>query len=180
NNAAGCGQQSGEKLRRVLFTSDTHFGDHRVLNISRRPFRSVAEMNETLIARWNARVGPDDEIWHVGDFATAQAGPAVWPRLNGRKNLLGGNNDPTAIQSLNWGNVQHYAELTVGSLRLVLCHYPFRTWNGAQRGAVNLHGHSHGRLKPLARQFDVGVDCRDFSPVSLDELLSSRGSGNNG
>jgi calcineurin-like phosphoesterase family protein len=23
---------------------------------------------------------------------------------------------------------------------------------------VNLHGHSHGRLKPMPRQFDVGVD----------------------
>jgi calcineurin-like phosphoesterase family protein len=158
----------------VFFTSDTHFGDHRVLNIARRPFTSVAEMNEALIARWNARVGPDDEVWHVGDFATAQAGPAIWPKLNGRKHLLVGNNDGPLVRALSWCSVQHYAELTVGGVRLVLCHYPFRTWNGAHRGAVNLHGHSHGRLKPLPRQFDVGVDCRDFSPVSLDQLLSSR------
>ena len=34
----------------VLFTSDTHFGDHRVLNIGRRPFASVAEMDEALVA----------------------------------------------------------------------------------------------------------------------------------
>ena len=57
----------------LFFTSDTHFGDHRVLNISRRPFGSVAAMNAALIERWNARVGPDDEIWHLGDFATADA-----------------------------------------------------------------------------------------------------------
>jgi hypothetical protein len=33
------------------FTSDTHFGDHRALNIRPPPFGSLDEMNETLIAR---------------------------------------------------------------------------------------------------------------------------------
>jgi hypothetical protein len=33
-----------------------------------------------------------------------------------------------------------------------------RTWNRIGRGALNLYGHSHGRLAPLARQVDVGVD----------------------
>jgi len=56
----------------------------------------------------------------------------------------------------------------------VLCHYPFRRWKGMDRGSVNLHGHSHGRLKPLPRQFDVGVDVRDFRPVTLAELLPSQ------
>jgi calcineurin-like phosphoesterase family protein len=35
------------------------------------------------------------------------------------------------------------------------------------RGALNLHGHSHGRLAPLPRQVDVGVDVFDFRPVTL-------------
>jgi calcineurin-like phosphoesterase family protein len=40
------------------------------------------------------------------------------------------------------------------------------------KGSINLHGHSHGRLKPMPRQFDVGVDAWGFRPVTLDELLS--------
>ena len=56
---------------------------------------------------------------------------------------------------------------------VVLCHYPFRSWNRMHKGAVNLHGHSHGRMKPLPRQFDVGVDVRDYRPVRLAELLST-------
>jgi calcineurin-like phosphoesterase family protein len=49
----------------------------------------------------------------------------------------------------------------------VLCHYPLRSWHRMGRGALNLHGHSHGRLAPLPRQVDVGVDVFDFRPVTL-------------
>lgn len=66
--------------------------------------------------------------------------------------------------------MQPYAEITVDATRLVLCHYPFRTWNGIGKGALNLHGHSHGRLKPLPRQIDVGVDVWGFRPVTLAQL----------
>jgi calcineurin-like phosphoesterase family protein len=57
---------------------------------------------------------------------------------------------------------------------LVLCHYAFRTWNGMHRKAINLHGHSHGRLAPMLRQFDVGSDAWDMRPVTLAEILESR------
>ena len=42
------------------------------------------------------------------------------------------------------------------------------------KGWVNLHGHSHGRLKSLPRQFDVGVDVWAFRPVTLREILHDR------
>lgn len=37
-------------------------------------------------------------------------------------------------------------------------------------GAWHLYGHSHGRLSPQGRSLDVGVDCHNFRPISLDEL----------
>jgi calcineurin-like phosphoesterase family protein len=157
----------------VFFTADTHFGDHRVLNISKRPFRSVDEMDATMTERWNAVVGANDEVWHLGDFArTANITARVLPVLNGRKHLVIGNNDAPAVLTLNWMSVQLYAEITLDRIPLVLCHYPFRTWNGMGKGAINLHGHSHGRLKPMKRQFDVGVDRRQFRPVTLSALIA--------
>ena len=137
---------------------------------------SVPAMNAGMIERWNATVGPDDEVWHLGDFAlrTPAADAAALLRgLNGRKHLIAGNNDPPALRALpEWAGVRDYAEITDGPVRLVLCHYALRTWNGMAKGALNLHGHSHGRLKPLPRQFDVGVDARDFRPVTWQELLT--------
>ena len=73
-----------------------------------------------------------------------------------------------------WASVAPYMELEVDGARLVLCHYAFRTWRDMARGALNLHGHSHGRLHPQARQYDVGVDAWDFRPVTLAELKGTR------
>ena len=159
---------------RTFFTADTHFGDHRTINIKRRPFADVAEMDETLVTNWNAVVAPKDEVWHLGDFARcAEDTPALLARLNGYKRLIRGNNDPEAtLQAAGWTSVGEYVELKFEDRWLVLCHYPFRSWNGQHRGAINLHGHSHGRLKPMPRQFDVGVDARGFVPVTLEELAA--------
>ena len=60
-----------------------------------------------------------------------------------------------------------YAEIEEEGTRLVLRHYAFRTWNGMHKKALNLHGHSHGKLAPMPRQFDVGVDAWDMRPVTL-------------
>ncbi len=157
----------------ILFTSDTHFGDHRVLNIGRRPFGTVAEMDSALVAHWNAAVGPGDEVWHLGDVVRRAADvTALLERLHGRKHLVRGNNDPRGtLAAAGWASVQDYVELEVDGAKLVLCHYPFRSWNGQGRGAINLHGHSHGRLKAMPRQYDVGVDARGFRPVTLAELI---------
>ncbi|HEX8569897.1 MAG TPA: hypothetical protein VF699_08255 [Caulobacteraceae bacterium] len=133
-------------------------------------------MDAVLIERWNEIVGPEDEVWHLGDFArTAKLAAQILPRLNGRKHLTVGNNDPDPEVAHGWASVAPYAEIEVESRQLVLCHYPFRSWNRMHRGAVNLHGHSHGRLKPLPRQHDVGVDVHNYRPVTLHELLGGLG-----
>ncbi|MBS9719094.1 metallophosphoesterase family protein [Tianweitania sp. BSSL-BM11] len=161
----------------IYFTGDTHLGEARGLRIDRRPFASIAEQDAALIANWNEVVGQDDEIWHLGDFARGDqaAIEALLAQLNGRKHLIVGNNDPEATTTARgWASVQSYAELELDGHRLVLCHYAFRTWNGIGKKAINLHGHSHGRLKPMTRQFDVGVDAQNFRPVSLATLLTTK------
>lgn len=127
-----------------------------------------------MVLNWNSAIGPTDEVWHLGDFAVGPKPDRVallLQRLAGIKHLVTGNNDPPATRALpGWHSVQDYAELVVEGTGLVLCHYAFRSWRNMQRGWLNLHGHSHGRLSPVPRQFDVGVDCRGFWPVRLAEL----------
>lgn len=162
----------------VFFTSDTHFGDPRVLRIDKRPFADLEAHDHALVANWNDTVHPGDEVWHLGDFAL---GPkperirALLSGLAGRKHLIVGNNDgPATCEAPGWASVGHYAEIEVEERRLVLCHYAFRTWNRMGRGGIDLHGHSHGRLSPIPRQYDVGVDAQSFRPVTLATILASR------
>jgi calcineurin-like phosphoesterase family protein len=159
----------------VYFTSDNHFGHAGARSFYRRPFASVAEMDQQMIFRWNSVIKPADEVWHLGDFAVRQSAErvaALLMALHGEKHLIAGNNDdPGVTGCVGWKSVQPYAEVTVDGMELVLCHYPFRTWRDMGKGSINLHGHSHGRLKPLTRQFDVGVDVWDFRPVGLTEVV---------
>lgn len=161
----------------VFFTSDTHFGHAGTLGLFGRPFASVAAMDAALTERWNATVGADDTVWLLGDFALGpglKRAAALLDGLAGHKHLVAGNNDPPEVRALaGWASVSDYRELTLDGVALVLCHYPFRSWNGMAKGALNLHGHSHGRMAPLARQIDVGVDCWDFAPVTLDRLIAA-------
>ncbi len=155
----------------VWFTADTHFGHAGALALYRRPFASVAEMDAAMQARWNDVVQPDDDVWHLGDFAlrtSAPAAAALLRALNGRKHLITGNNDPPEIAALP-RMVQraslrrdHRRFIPPGAVPLRLPHLE----RHGQRCA-ELHGHSHGRLKPLPRQTDVGVDAWDFRPVPV-------------
>lgn len=162
----------------VYFTSDTHFGDPRILRLDRRPFADLAAHDAALITHWNARVAPEDTVWHLGDVALGPSRErvhAILAGLNGTKHLIVGNNDgPDTLDAPDWASIAHYAEITVEGRALVLCHYAFRTWNGIGRGVLNLHGHSHGQLRTAPKQYDVGVDAQNFVPVTLADILVSR------
>jgi calcineurin-like phosphoesterase family protein len=165
-------------LMTVLFTADTHFGHAGALGLYRRPFASLAATDAALIEGWNRAVAPTDEVYHLGDFAmTSKREPieALLSALHGGKHLITGNNDRAGTcDARGWSTVQSYLELDANGVLLVLCHYALRTWRDIAKGALNLHGHSHGRLKPLLRQYDVGVDVCNYRPVSLDVLLAGR------
>ena len=161
------------------FTADTHFGHGGALGLFKRPFASVAEMDEAMVARWNERVAPHDDVWHLGDFAVlskraASEGRAgeLLDRLHGHKRLIVGNNDTDAVRTLpGWVEVADYAETSADGTTLILCHYAFRSWKNQHKGWWNLHGHSHGALKPLTRQRDVGVDAWSFAPATLAQIV---------
>ncbi len=161
----------------IWLTADTHFF-HNFMAETIRGFGSAHEMNAELIRRWNAKVGPKDTVYHLGDFALAPAHMVlpILDQLNfAQIFLLRGNHDGWLNREAK-GRFQfvkdyHYAHL--GDRRAVLCHYAFRSWNNAKHGVWNLHGHSHGNLPELQNlQTDVGVDSWDLAPVHMDELTA--------
>ena len=108
----------------IFFTADTHFGDHRTINIQRRPFADTAAMDVAMIERWNAVVAPEDFVWHLGDVARRpEEVSALMARLNGTKHLLRGNNDPDDTMA-GWQPKVGRASATMRRLRstvITLC-----------------------------------------------------------
>lgn len=157
----------------IFYTSDTHFGHSNIIRFCNRPFASVDEMNEKLISNWNSAVGPEDDIYHLGDFAmgSKDAVPAILARLNGRKHLVWGNHDSDQVRALpGWASSQAYLELNDSGKRLVLCHYAMKVWNHSHRGSLMLYGHSHGSLPGDDQSCDVGVDCFGYRPVPISAI----------
>lgn len=167
----------------IWFTSDTHFNHANVIEYSNRPFSDLDEMTETIVDRWNAKVKPGDTIYHLGDFALswgkkhAELCDSLIERLHGQKWLIVGNHDRDEVtKNLRWHKVTHYHEIKVDlggehKQRIVLFHYPLRTWNQIHRGAWMLHGHSHGNLTDIGgKTMDVGVDCHEYQPISIEEV----------
>lgn len=164
----------------IYFTADTHFNHSGILKhcSGSRPWKTVREMNEGLIERWNAAVlNENDEVWVLGDFAFthAQETPAgvIFHRLRGRKSLVIGNHDERNPQVLKlpWERQERLVTFRQNGRRAELCHYPLETWKGAHTGALMLHGHSHGSLKRvIPHRYDVGADVYP-APVSWESIL---------
>ena len=167
----------------IYFTADLHLGHANIIKLCNRPFGDVDQMNETLINNWNARVQQQDEIYILGDFTMQplEKASGYLSRLNGRKYFIRGNHDGFLHQLSSGSNgiewVKDYHVLKHEGRKIILFHYPIYEWDGYYRNTIHLFGHVHDKAitdtitaaRGLA--FCVGVDCHNFAPVSLQEVL---------
>ncbi len=170
----------------LWFISDTHFDHANMLAFKRtdggplRPFASVEEMNELLIARWNDRVRPSDHIYHLGDVTMARGKAwthidAIMARLHGHKRICLGNHDQLAS---TWYQRTFEKVKACNVLDgIIFTHIPVHP-ESLGRFKVNVHGHLHANRvltsphHPDPRYLSVCVEQTDYAPVSLEEIKS--------
>lgn len=175
----------------VFFTSDTHFGHKFVSEL--RGFSDVEEMNEALVLRWNAMVGPEDTVYHLGDAVMGgfDKNSHYIGRLNGHKILVCGNHDRPFYGLKNYEDkAEKYVRAGFdivfngkpidcyidGVGPVLACHFPYEQderheehysqFHPVDKGAWLLHGHVHEAWKVRGRQINVGVDAWYGYPVS--------------
>lgn len=171
---------------KVFFTSDTHFYHTNIIDFCKRPFKEIEEMNETLIANWNKTVGPNDIIFHLGDFCLGDSEKwnRILDRLNGNIYLILGNHDLRNFRKSyeeRFKSVTMQMNIEIQNQKICLNHYPFLCYDGSYNGDWQLFGHVHTnknntsndarRLEILfPTQYDVGVDNNNFTPISFAVL----------
>ena len=164
----------------IFFTADTHFQHANIIKYCKRPFGCASDMDSLIMMNWNATVRPEDTVYHLGDVVFYDT-VAILPRLRtlaGKKYLVPGNHDkPGQLELLREvftilpPLVEVVAKADGHGYHLSLCHYPMESWNRSGRGALMLHGHTHGRLEGNTQRMDVGVDCWNFFPARLENIL---------
>lgn len=166
----------------IFFTADLHLGHANIIRHCNRPFASAAEMDAAIIDAINHAVHRSDQLWILGDFAFRGRDPASYrERIHCRDvRLLMGNHDKRSkCEAAGFQFVGDVAEISVGTQRIWMSHYPHRSWPASHRGSWHLYGHVHGKLAGEDRErgtnaVDVGVDALpsdgDWSPWSFDDV----------
>ena len=146
-------------------------------------------MREEMIKRHNSRVKSGDLTYHLGDMfwkdTNIDEALEIISRLNGNHYYIYGNHEEVMERSLElrskfvWCKDIVTLRKTEFSHKIVLCHYAMLVWPGSHSGNWQLYGHSHGELSKgvpdtsivsKLNSIDVGVDCHNYYPVSLEEV----------
>ena len=172
----------------IFFTSDTHFCHQPSFLWEPRGFNSVEEMNEAIVERWNSVVKPEDEVYHLGDFALNDIDAAISyiNRLNGTIRWIKGNHDTEKktdriiddcpnVWLYGWAYCFKYNK----KYSIYMSHYPTLTANFDDKKfsqhVIALHGHTHqlnNWLEPLNPfMYHVGLDSHNCTPVHIDECI---------
>lgn len=191
-------------MSNIWFTSDSHFGHTNIAgpdvsswSSGYRNFKSVHEMNLSLVNGINKYVKEDDTLYHLGDWSFGGVHNIFQFRNNivcKNIHLILGNHDQhikdkvikyhnTSFNPIDlFSSVQDVLHLKLGKTELFLSHYSHRVWLGSHKGVIHLYGHSHGSIPDYGRSMDVGVDVafkkfgeyRPFNIGDITNIMSKR------
>ena len=169
-----------EGRKMVYVTSDQHFNHWNIIKYCDRPFATTADMNAAMIKRWNTVVGPDDIVYHLGDFCLytpVDQASRILNALNGScKILVRGNHDGTATRMKRVGFNMVCDRVTVSfrRKRLLLIHdVSDVTARDYDDHDVILFGHSHNGWFGDGKFVNVGVDSpiANFGPIAIKNIM---------
>lgn len=184
-------------MAKKFYISDWHFGHKNVLAFDNRPFKSIEEMNNELIRRWNSVVSDGDIVYILGDmfWCTPNAASPIMDRLKGQKFLVKGNHDRwhDAKFDKKFVKIDEYMEVEDEGRKVVLCHYPIPCFKNHFYGWIHLYGHVHNSFEwnmmehqrflmeelydRQCNMINVGsmMPWIDYTPRTLDEIMAGYG-----
>lgn len=168
----------------IWFISDTHFGHEAILGFKRndgtplRPFKSVEEMDGTLIHNWNSVVKTQDKIYHLGDVTMKDKHLKLLGACNGHKRLIRGNHDIFKTKMY----MQYFDEIYGVRIleNIAFTHIPLHPDCINKRWIGNAHGHLHANImttrcnegvEPDNRYLNLCVEHTNYTPIHLDEVI---------
>ena len=186
-----------DKDRKVWVISDTHYGHKNIcrgvtawrlpdgsIPLSQtRDFKTIEQMNESIVNNINSVVGQDDVLIHLGDWSFGGFEQIELFRnqiVCKNVHIITGNHDHHIENNRGdcqelFASVNHYTKLMYKFGTFVLMHYPMASWDGLNKGHVHLHGHVHlpTNLRfGKGKKMDVGIDGNpNFGVYDMDDIV---------
>ena len=133
----------------IWFISDTHFNHDREFIWGPRGFKNINESNKTIIDNWNKTIGPNDDVYILGDFFLGKDIDFVKETLkilHGKIHLIIGNHDyfinDNEIRK-QFVQIKDRKTIKDGKERIILDHHPSLFWDGQFRNTVHFYAHVH-------------------------------------
>lgn len=164
-------------MSKVWLISDNHFNHQKIIEYCNRPFKTVEQMNEEMIKKWNSVVKEDDKIYHLGDFGfgSKEQIANVISKLNGRIFLILGNHDNHTPQWYRDAGVKEvYDHPIIIKDFIVLSHAPQPFICDSRTPYVNFFGHVHDSKMFETygpRHFCACVERHNYKPVNIEEVI---------
>lgn len=175
-------------MSNTFIVSDTHWGHAGVCKFLNddgtklRPWDSYEEMDEAMIANWNAVVRPKDKVYHLGDVVINRRAFPTLARLNGDKVLIKGNHDLFRLEEYTpyFRDIRGFGALD----GFALTHVPIHP-DSLGRWTGNWHGHLHahrvmteysgmneyhfGSMEIDKRYMCLSMEHINYTPISLED-----------
>jgi calcineurin-like phosphoesterase family protein len=164
---------------KIFFTSDTFFG--RKLTAIERGFSSDEEMFDTYIENWNKRVGKNDMVYHLGNFAWDPiACESSMIHLNGKINFLSGQYDShlpeMSLIKLGRHSIISHQIAIIPNINCIISHWPLLDWIGKEEDYIHVHGGTQSTNLEDGYRFNANVSNWNNAPIEFDffkELIES-------
>lgn len=169
-------------MSKTWVAADHHFGHANILTFKRddgtplRPFKTLEEHDETLIANHNAVVSPEDRVYLLGDVVIRRPARHLLGRLNGRLVLVKGNHDIFKIGDYlpYFDDIRAYVvQKDKDGNKVILSHIPIHS-DSLGRFGTNIHGHLHYQKIDDPQYVCVSMEHINYTPVEIHTALAMR------
>jgi len=166
-------QEFEDRPSQTFISGDLHLNHANIIDYCDRPFESVYEMNQAIVANWNDTVGPDDTVLFLGDLAFYYGDITThdWLHaLNGDIVYIRGNHD--GAKAIDYE--EDYV-LETEQRRYYCTHRPRdipEEWN-----EWAIHGHVHNNnldhhplINTATNRINVTPELMAYTPISVSAL----------
>lgn len=168
----------------IWFTADEHHLHKNIIRHCNRPYSNADVMYRDIVRNVNDCLSSGDTLYHIGDWCWGrpERSGRFYEVMNKYRSdidhvLILGNHDnlkPFNYIDIGFQSVHTSLTLDYHRIKIIMNHDPSIYQIIENQFDILICGHVHGLFDSLSGKcisVNVGVDVRDFKPISIEEVL---------